>query len=428
MQNVSCLFSFQESYWTEFQEIAFNLNKSYNLDSISKTKNFNFSISHGLSEMRQLAQEIFEFHPDVIVFLDHQPHPLVLIALLISLYAEKPRPRFIFHIYGDFTLSYSRWEKLGHLLEGDKVDFIVPSQRQKKFFDRYLQAPNASILCPFPVDEGEFFFSPELRDSQRSKWGIKEDEFVFLYAGTLSRQKRIYKILKAFSAFILSENKTPCHLFLYGDADSIGDPYLDKRETEGEYFRALDRLFRSLPDEVRKNIHFMGNVSKEDLQSVYEGADALINLSVCNDQDYEMSVAQAQAKGLPSILSDWGGVAHFRHREMEEATCFVTVRIGQKSKLISQEETVKAFKTIRKLNQSERQSLSNLSLRKYGIKACHDILKKNLMQKNTLFNGFSPFFEQVAEETNWSTSPYISKTKKINNLFREIYSSYVRAD
>ena len=88
MQNVSCVFSFQESNWISCQRIVFNLHKSYNLDSFYKTQNFNFSISQGLTELSTLAQEIFESRPDVIVFLDHQPHPLVLVALIISLYDE----------------------------------------------------------------------------------------------------------------------------------------------------------------------------------------------------------------------------------------------------------------------------------------------------------------------------------------------------
>ena len=137
MQKIACIFSFQESNWVSCQKIVFNLHKSYQGCQDVELSNFNFP--HKLanqSSLDKLAQDIVSYAPDVIAIIDHKPHPIILIQSLNSLYAKAKKPKIIFHLFGDFTIFYSQWEKLGPLLEGYPVEFVVASERQKILIDK----------------------------------------------------------------------------------------------------------------------------------------------------------------------------------------------------------------------------------------------------------------------------------------------------
>src|SRR5690606_17477950 len=86
-----------------------------------------------------------------------------------------------------------------------------------------------------------------------------------------------------------------------------------------------------------------GSLPNKELKGVYQGADYLVNLSVHNDEDYGMSVAEAQCSGLPGIITDWGGLAGFHHDGLPEATNFIPVRIGNRTKQINKKSVLDAF-------------------------------------------------------------------------------------
>ena len=65
----------------------------------------------------------------------------------------------------------------------------------------------------------------------RQKWGMKENDVVFLFAGRLSRQKRTKTLIELFAREF--EKEPRAHLYLYGHPDNIGDPFLGKIDVEG---------------------------------------------------------------------------------------------------------------------------------------------------------------------------------------------------
>lgn len=416
------------SSWVSCQKIVFNLHKSYQLNKNLDLQNFNFSVDQTQEEIIQVAQAIVEAKPEVVLILDHKPHPYGILKILIPLLQkEKIKPRFVFHIFGDFTLYYSHWNKLSEMLVGYEVDFIVASDRQKHMIDKYLPEDNKCHVCPFPVDKSEFSFTESVRKMQRKDWGLKDDDYAFVFTGRLSRQKRTHTLLTAFSDFMTKAKTTKAHLYLYGNTDHIGDQFVGKWEMEGEYFRKINRVYKSLPEEVQKNIHFMGGVPNAELKGVYQGADMLVNLSVHNDEDYGMSVAEAQCSGMPSILTDWGGLASFYHDDMPEAVKFIPVKIGLKSKLIHYESVVLAMEeAFKKSHFKNREEIAKKSMARFGVEAGHEIVTTILATKPKPFTQFTPFFDKVLEKYSLTGTPYITESKTINKLYREIYSSYVR--
>ncbi|MBA2405776.1 MAG: glycosyltransferase, partial [Bdellovibrionales bacterium] len=311
----------------------FNLHKAYQLNPEMELENFNLD-QEVLSPAQNtaLARTIHAFGPDVLAILDHRPHPVQLIQALSLLYQGKKKPKIVFHIFGDFTLYYPLWERMVSPLEGFQVEFLVASDRQKVLMDKMLLS-NPTVVCPFPVNPEEFFPDQNLRSQQRQDWGLTDQDMVFLFTGRLSRQKRIKTLIASFASEF--ENDSHAHLYLYGGQDNIGDPFLGIADLEGEYFRIFYHAYKALPLQLQKRIHFMGSVPNADLLKVYQGADVFMNLSVHNDEDYGMSVAEAQFTGLPIGLTDWGGLASFHHPELPQATSFIPVKIGVRSKQIS---------------------------------------------------------------------------------------------
>jgi glycosyltransferase involved in cell wall biosynthesis len=153
----------------------------------------------------------------------------------------------------------------------------------------------------------------------------------------------------------------------------------------------------------------------------------LVNLSVHNDEDYGMSVAEAQCSGLPAILTDWGGLASFHHDEMPNATTFIPVVIGKRSKLIHYQSVVNAFEqALENGHFKNRKEISELALSKFGVEAGYKIVTNIINNEPPAFSSFSSFFDKVLKQFLFTSQPYITDSKNINKIYREIYSSYVR--
>jgi glycosyltransferase involved in cell wall biosynthesis len=427
MQKLACVFSFRESDWVSCQKIVFNLHEAYEGIQDTEIRNFDYGRETTVTQLSYLVENIQEYKPDTIVILDHKPHPFPLFKFLLAKFHGKQKPRIIFHVFGDFTIYYRDWHELGLLLKDFQVEFVVASDRQKLLIDKFLQQPHSSKVCPFPVKPENFFFLPEERNKQRLDWGVKEDEVVFTFTGRISRQKRTHLLLKCFDEALRRENTKNAHLFIYGLADHIGDNFLGIWENENEYFRKIHRLYMELPESSRSRIHFMGNVPNAELRSVYAGADYLLNLSVHNDEDFGMSVAEAQMTGLPAILSDWGGLSSFEHPRLPEATTFIRVSLGVKSKIISKKEVTEALvNAIRVPLKINREKLIALSREKFSVTSATQKLTQLLEETSPLFTSFSEFHSLIARRLEFHMRVYVTKDLKIHPIYRKIYSAYVR--
>lgn len=424
MTKVICIYSFKESSWVSCQKIVFNLLSSYQkIKNLSITP-FNYDQNSAVDDVIGLLKIIQDTKPDKIIFLDHKPHPLLVLSVLFR-NMGKDVPPIIFHLFGDFTLYYKDWETAGTLLQGHDVTFVVPSERQKHLIDKFLVNADTHI-CPFPVERSEFAFDQKLRKAQRKEWGLPERAKVFVYTGRLSRQKRIHTLLKAFREAAGTE--PDAHLYIYGQVDHVGDRFLNVWESEGEYYIRILRMFEALEPELQKRVHFMGNVDWKKLAAVYAASDYFISLSVHNDEDYGMSVAEAQASGLACIITDWGGFSSFDLKEVPQAVRFVPVRFGEHQKLVSVTTTVGLIKDALSEPLLERLPIAESSMSERSIEAASKTLKRILSLEVEGFQGFSAFFKHITYRIDFGKGLYLNKQSKISNLYKAIYESYLRKD
>ncbi len=239
------------------------------------------AVPPGLQILRYLEQAGFT------EYVISTPGPVGLLALLAAKMFHVPVrsiyhsdfPEHIRHITGDEGLYQSAWAYMRWFY--GKADAVYsPSafyrdQLVEHGFDR-------ARMFIFTRGTDLDFFNPKHRDdAYYQAWGIR-DRVVFLYTGRVSREKNLDTVLDAF----------------------LGDEQLKERAAlvivgDGPYAGELKERYR------HPAVAFPGFLKGKDLARAYASADAFVFPSTTDT--YGNSVLEAQASGLPSLVSDEGG-------------------------------------------------------------------------------------------------------------------------
>ena len=129
-------------------------------------------------------------------------------------------------------------------------------------------------------------FSDEFKKLTRQKYGIDDEDFVFLFVGRLVIDKGLRELVKAFDA--LSKNHKKVKLILVGPKENAHNP--KKR-----------RMFHTI--QQNENIITVG--FQEEVRPYYAISNVFILPSY--REGFPNAVLQAGAMGLPSIVSDISG-------------------------------------------------------------------------------------------------------------------------
>jgi glycosyltransferase involved in cell wall biosynthesis len=215
------------------------------------------------------------------------PGPVGLIALLAAKMFHVPVrsiyhsdfPEHIRHITGDEGLYKSAWSYMRWFYR--KADAVYsPSAYYRKQLIEHNFDPARLFIFTRGTDLD--FFNPKHRDDDYfAPWGI-HDRVTFLYTGRVSREKNLDTVLDAFMGD--EDLRTKAALVIIGD---------------GPYASELKERYR------HPAIAFPGFMKGKDLARAYASADAFVFPSTTDT--YGNSVLEAQASGLPSLVSDEGG-------------------------------------------------------------------------------------------------------------------------
>jgi glycosyltransferase involved in cell wall biosynthesis len=408
------------------QKIVSNLLKAYEaLGSELELVPINYMDGMDEYEFTASCHQMADALPDFVIFMDHRPHPVGLLDYVIRQYKERGHtPHYIFHLYGDFSLTFGQWKKLEKTISGQTVLWYAASERQRNMLSEYIPVEQLRI-CPFPVDAADFYPAPGLRDAFRREKGWADDETVFIFTGRLSRQKRIHQLIDVFAAWKQRTGRS-ARLVLVGDVDKIGDPFLLQSEMEGEYFQRLWHKWQSLDPALRACVEFHGFRPNKELLSYYSAADVFVNISVHNDEDYGMSCAEALACGMPLILTDWAGFSSFRIAGIEQHVRMVPVRLSRRGKLVSLKALEAHFEACATGPAPDRAEIAAKSLAYAGLKNVTRILRGGLREGH-IFREFLPTLHEAANlETyqRWCTFAD-RKNRAFNDLFMKVYRHYV---
>jgi len=148
--------------------------------------------------------------------------------------------------------------------------------------------PVTKIGCPVEIDEKKLI-------RNRSKFNLKEDEYVFLF---------IFDFLSIF------ERKNPLGVIeafkkIFKETENIS---LIIKCTNGARFPTQ---YKKLSNECnQKNIHLLGeHMTKDDLYSLIETSDCYVSLH--RSEGFALTIAEAMYAGKPVIATEYGGNSDF---------------------------------------------------------------------------------------------------------------------
>lgn len=204
------------------------------------------------------------------------------------LHKRIPNEKFLVHFHGE--------------VPGDKAI--------KKWFGRYVTVSNyigRKLICNGEVDSKLLRILPNCFDADsmqtridkksiREKYGLLQDDFVFVYWGRLIPEKGVLELLEAFEK-VNGELKNS-KLLIVGNANfgySIKTRY--------------DELLSNICNKgaLQDCVKFTGFVNHDDMGSLLEACDVGIIPSIWDDPA-PLTVFEGLSKGLPLIATRVGGI------------------------------------------------------------------------------------------------------------------------
>ncbi|HEV3074810.1 MAG TPA: glycosyltransferase, partial [Thermoanaerobaculia bacterium] len=189
-------------------------------------------------------------------------------------------PMYVRHLSGSATLEELTWTYMRWFF-GSMERVFVASRCYLDLLAAHGLDRAKMALLPRGVDAD--FFHPGKRDGRfYRRFGIDGAAFKFLYVGRVSLEKNLDALMTSFQGFL--DGGRQAQLVVVGD---------------GPYLKELARRYR------RPEILFTGFLHGEDLARAYAGADVFVFPSTTDT--FGNVVLEAQAAGLPAIVSDRGG-------------------------------------------------------------------------------------------------------------------------
>lgn len=228
--------------------------------------------------------ELIEWHPDIVhsqcefsTFFMARKIASACNASLIHTYHT---------VYEDFTHYFSPSIKLGKKMAAilskkvlDRTEAVIaPTKKVSDMLERY-QVKAPVYVVPTGLELDRFAGTDgEDREVLRKRFGLTENETVFIYVGRLAKEKNIEEL------FELLKNKA----FLDTKLLVIGD---------GPYRQELETYVNE--NGLRGRIIFAGMIPADQVASYYKAGDIFVSAS--NSETQGLTYIEAMASALPVL-------------------------------------------------------------------------------------------------------------------------------
>lgn len=188
-------------------------------------------------------------------------------------------PQYVGNLTNDLFLENTAWNFIIWFYnQMDEV--MVPSKSTRDQLVERGLAPEKVRPLPRWVDTE--IFTPARRNPALPRFSGMNGEIKFLYVGRVSKEKNLGLLAEAFTDVI--DAGFTCRLVIVGN---------------GPYRRELDEKLRGYP------VLFTGFCQGEELATIYASSDVFVFPSATDT--FGNVVLEAQASGIPVIVSDEGG-------------------------------------------------------------------------------------------------------------------------
>jgi len=232
-------------------------------------------------------EQIYSANPDEIII--STPGPVGMLGLIA---AKLLNARSIGVYHTDFTLQAQKIipdESVIKLLENlirffySSMDEIrVPTREYMRILESRGFELSKMKIFRRGIDIDLFAPQPKARQLFKKRYGL-DDCFNLLYVGRISRDKDLPFLIKIYERLLEIDEKW--NLIFVGDG-----PYLKELKAETRQY---------------ERVRFFGRVDYSSLPEIYSAADLFVFPSTTDT--FGMVVLEAQACGLPAVVSDQGG-------------------------------------------------------------------------------------------------------------------------
>ncbi len=213
----------------------------------------------------------------------------------------KNRPRMIFFPTAEGAKIGYHFYKYYKCFTNNDV-FVVASDVEQGILKTYL-GKNANIIrINYPLMEEKNIFS---KSECRRKLNLSRDKKYVLYAGRLSLQKNILSLI----SFL--EKNPDLNLIVCGKNCSIGKVHFKNDLSQINVHAIFSLLIKNR--NLQNRITFLGFVSQKKLAMIFSAVDGQISLSTYYGEEFGYSIAQGMQRGLPTIISSWGGHLNWKN-------------------------------------------------------------------------------------------------------------------
>lgn len=215
-------------------------------------------------------------------------------------HATKGTNCMIYHMHNDID-GTTKPEYLCRYI-AKTAKYILPvSNYIKRSFEK--AAPNDKMhvfyncidFALFDVEKRKY------RQSLREKYGIKDEEFVYLYSGRVCPEKGVLEIVRAFKE--VCRKKSNIRLMIVG---SRWYHLIDK----DEYF---EQIIRESQD-VEEKIIFTGYIEPQKMPEIYGVGDTLLIPTLC-EEAFCMSALEGMSMRMPIVATNSGGMMELLDEE-----------------------------------------------------------------------------------------------------------------
>jgi glycosyltransferase involved in cell wall biosynthesis len=236
-----------------------------------------------------LEKAVTSFNPDVII-----AHGLInFTSIKLAMLKQKlPKSKLIFDDHMTYNATRGGWTNLFYrlfsiiftplFLKSAKT-FVAVTPETKTFMHKMYGIPKERIIIiPLGISMNNFNRDLQARNLIREKYGIRNSDVVFIYAGKIMREKGVHIFVEA--ALKVAETHYKVRFMIVGGKDPSYLAYLKQRIARSN----KENLFS-----------FIDAVPNRELHNYYSAADVGVWPLQCS-----VAMLEAAACGLPIIISD----------------------------------------------------------------------------------------------------------------------------
>lgn len=219
----------------------------------------------------------------------------------IYTHAKNGTDNMIYHMHNDID-GTTKPEYLCEFIAKTAKVILPVSEYLKKHFNDV--APNNKMKVLYNCVDFESFDINKDNNTEKlkNKYGIKKEDFVFLYTGRICPEKGILELIQAFKE-IYKKNRNVKLLI-------VGSRWYNQIFKD-EYFEKLIEESKECSD----RIIFTGYVFPEDMPDIYTLAEVLVVPSMW-EEPFGVVALEGMAMGIPIISTNSGGLVEILDENM----------------------------------------------------------------------------------------------------------------